>query len=230
MTPSSPHRPQMTAEEFEKVARGAPETVRLEYARGGIGARLPADGDHDEIVMWLLEQFLHHRPDLRLYPGRGLKVDRGQAGRVRPDGVLAPWRHFTGQGEWADPAGVLMVAHWARAARRKIKGALLATPPDLEVLLPAGDPTIDALKAGGWLPTPRDRLPFRSIVAASSNDPLAKLGQVTALARDWGSELALLGDVGHLNPAAGFGPWPQARLLLEELDRNEAASGDQRVA
>ncbi len=110
MTPSSPHRPQMTAEEFEQVARGAPETVRLEYARGGIGARLPADGDHDEIVMWLLEQFLHHRPDLRLYPGRGLKVDRGQAGRVRPDGVLAPRRHFTGQGEWADPAGVLMVA------------------------------------------------------------------------------------------------------------------------
>jgi predicted alpha/beta hydrolase family esterase len=130
----------------------------------------------------------------------------------------------------AHSAGVLMVAHWARAARRKIKGALLATPPDLEVLLPAGYPTIDALKAGGWLPTPRDRLPFRSIVAASSNDPLARLGQVTALARDWGSELALLGDVGHLNPAAGFGPWPQARLLLEDLDRDQAASGDQRVA
>jgi len=130
----------------------------------------------------------------------------------------------------AHSAGVLMVAHWARAARRKIKGALLATPPDLEVLLPAGYPTIDALKAGGWLPTPRERLPFRSIVGASSNDPLAKLDRVTALARNWGSELALLGEVGHLNPSAGFGPWPHARLLLEELDRDEPASGDQQVA
>ncbi|WP_260859788.1 Uma2 family endonuclease [Streptomyces cupreus] len=29
-------------------------------------------------------------------------------GRVRPDGVLAPARHFVGHGEWSDAAGVLM--------------------------------------------------------------------------------------------------------------------------
>jgi predicted alpha/beta hydrolase family esterase len=130
----------------------------------------------------------------------------------------------------AHSAGVLIVAHWALAARRQIKGALLATPPDLENLLPAGYPTLDALKAGGWLPVPRQRLPFRSIVAASSNDPLASMDRVTALARNWGSELALLGEVGHLNPASGFGPWPHARVLVEELDRDVPAGGDRQVA
>ncbi|GAA3052759.1 hypothetical protein GCM10020000_37930 [Streptomyces olivoverticillatus] len=29
-------------------------------------------------------------------------------GRAHPDGSLAPRNHFTGQGEWADPEGVLM--------------------------------------------------------------------------------------------------------------------------
>lgn len=55
-------------------------------------------------------------------------------------------------------------------------GALLATPADLESPLPHGYPSIDALRENGWLPIPRDPLPFPSI-----------------------------GAVGHLNPGAGFG-------------------------
>jgi predicted alpha/beta hydrolase family esterase len=131
----------------------------------------------------------------------------------------------------AHSAGVLMVAHWALGARRrKIKGALLATPADIETPLPMGYPTMDELVKGGWLPIPRERLPFRSIVVASNNDPLASLARTTALARDWGSELAAVGDVGHLNPAAGFGPWPRARLLLEELDRDLAGADSRQNA
>ena len=33
----------------------------------------------------------------------------------------------------------------------------------------------------------------------------------------------VVGAVGHLNPAAGFGPWPQALQLLEARDRDERA-------
>ncbi|MFX5801282.1 alpha/beta hydrolase, partial [Acinetobacter baumannii] len=33
----------------------------------------------------------------------------------------------------------------------------------------------------------------------------------------WGSRLVDLGDVGHLNPAAGFGPWLQAQALIDAL-------------
>ena len=50
--------------------------------------------------------------------------------------------------------------------------------------------------------------------AASRNDPLAELTRVQAFAQDWGSQLVDIGAVGHLNPAAGFGPWPQAKALL----------------
>jgi hypothetical protein len=110
-----------------------------------------------------------------------------------------------------------MVAHWARQTRRLVHGALLATPPDFESPLPEGYPTIDALRAGGWLPVPRERLPFPSIVAASRNDPLGRLVRVAGLAERWGSRLVDLGFVGHLNPASGFGDCPLADELIREL-------------
>lgn len=121
----------------------------------------------------------------------------------------------------AHSAGCLMVAHWARTHRRPVKAALLAAPADIERPLPEGYPRIDDLEANGWLPVPRAPLPFRSLVAASTDDPLAALHRVRGLAMDWGSEVEVVGAVGHLNPAAGFGPWPRARALLETLDRAE---------
>jgi len=119
----------------------------------------------------------------------------------------------------AHSAGVLMVAHWAARYQRPIKGALLAAPPDLEAQWPAAYPSPDSLRANGWAPLPITELPFPSIVAASSNDHLASLEAVSAMARGWGSELVELGAVGHLNPAAGFGHWPQAEIFIQTLDR-----------
>ena len=117
----------------------------------------------------------------------------------------------------AHSGGVITVAHWAKRHPRPIAGALLATPPDFETPMPAGYPTIDALRASGWLPVPRDPLPFPSIVAASRNDPLASQDRVVELARCWGSRLVELGEVGHLNPASGYGEWPRAEELIGEL-------------
>lgn len=117
----------------------------------------------------------------------------------------------------AHSAGCLMVATWAKSPTRRIKGALLATPVDVENPLPPGYPGIDELNANGWLPVPRQPLPFATIVAASRNDPLAAWSTVEAFARDWGATLYDAGAVGHLNPAAGFGPWPAASRLLETL-------------
>ncbi|MNO84105.1 Alpha/beta hydrolase family protein [compost metagenome] len=118
----------------------------------------------------------------------------------------------------AHSAGVLMVVHWAARHHRPIKGALLAAPPDLEASWPAGYPTPETLRANGWDPLPTAPLPFPSIVAASSNDHLASLEAVTRMAGNWGSELVNLGAVGHLNPAAGYGEWPQAQALIRTLD------------
>lgn len=123
----------------------------------------------------------------------------------------------------AHSAGCMMVAHWAQrcAARgvdttRAVQAALLVAPADLENPMPAGYPTVDVLDSHGWLPVPRAALPFPSLVAASSNDPLAQLERTRSFASDWGSQLVELGPVGHVNPASGHGHWPQAQELVQQ--------------
>ncbi|RJT24781.1 alpha/beta hydrolase [Chakrabartia godavariana] len=100
----------------------------------------------------------------------------------------------------AHSAGCLMVAHWAEHPTRRIRGALLATPAD-----------------GGWCPIARPTLPFPAIVVASRNDPLGSFERIAALAQDWGATLQDGGEIGHLNPPAGFGPWPEGLGLIAKL-------------
>jgi predicted alpha/beta hydrolase family esterase len=118
----------------------------------------------------------------------------------------------------AHSAGVLVTAHWAaQYSPTRVVGALLATPATLATELPAEYPSIEELRAHGWLPIPRQPLPFPSIVAASSNDPLANPVRLGSLAASWGSRVHDLGAVGHLNPASGFGDWPEAVKLIHQL-------------
>jgi uncharacterized protein len=127
----------------------------------------------------------------------------------------------------AHSAGCIAVAHWARrhadTARAAIRGALLAVPPDFDTPMPAPYPDIAALAAAGWLPVPREPLPFEAIVAASRDDPLASHARVLELARAWEGECVDLGEVGHLNPASGYGEWPAAEGLIEVLARPGAS-------
>lgn len=129
----------------------------------------------------------------------------------------------------AHSAGCMMVAHWALRRSRPILAALLAAPADVETQMPAGYPNKEVLAANGWTPIPRQRLPFPTLLAASSNDPLTQFERAQGFVRDWGSELVELGPQGHLNPASGHGPWPQAqeliaRLLEQVQDRSTAAT------
>ncbi|MBW5484473.1 Uma2 family endonuclease [Streptomyces bambusae] len=105
-------RPHMLTEEFETLARiGAREVegLRLEFIDGKLGVKAVPDGDHDRIVVWLSRICMQHVPDLWLHVERGLRVEHYRSGRARPDASLAPDGAFEGQGEWADPAPVLMV-------------------------------------------------------------------------------------------------------------------------
>jgi predicted alpha/beta hydrolase family esterase len=117
----------------------------------------------------------------------------------------------------AHSAGCLMVAAWAQSPSRAIKGALLATPADVENPLPPGYPSFADLSANGWVPIPRAPLPFPAIVAVSRNDPLASFGKVREFAADWQAVIHDAGEVGHLNPPAGFGPWNEAADLIAQL-------------
>ena len=121
----------------------------------------------------------------------------------------------------AHSGGCITVAHWAHglapAVAARVTGALLAAPPDFERPMPDGYPSGAELAAAGWLPVPRARLPFPGIVASSRNDPLGAPDRVAALARDWGAPVVDAGAVGHLNPASGYGPWPEAHRLIDRL-------------
>ena len=130
----------------------------------------------------------------------------------------------------AHSAGCIMTAHWAKRTHCQVIGALLAAPPDLETAMPQGYPTLEALRTNGWLPVPREPLPFPSIVAASENDPLGRLDRVLELGRAWGGRIVNIGAVGHLNPASGFGYWPQAEDFIAELSTPVASAGLKRSA
>jgi uncharacterized protein len=117
----------------------------------------------------------------------------------------------------AHSAGVLTTVHWAAQHDLPVRGAVLATPPDLARPLGPAYPSLGQLGESGWLPIPSVPLRFPSVVAASTNDELSDLRNVRRLARDWGSRLITIGPVGHLNPASGYGEWPGAEALLDVL-------------
>ncbi|WP_432132668.1 Uma2 family endonuclease [Streptomyces tendae] len=103
------HKPQMSVEDFETIASGAPETVTLEFIHGRVGVKKARDGDHGTVVSWLTKRCMRARPDLDLCGSQGLRVDAGGHSRARPDAVLTPEAHFAGHGAWAGPDGALMV-------------------------------------------------------------------------------------------------------------------------
>ncbi|MGW0842075.1 Uma2 family endonuclease [Streptomyces sp. NPDC002787] len=98
----------LSVEEFEELERRCPETFRLEYISGKLQVKLPGDGTHSCIYMWLCRRFLQLRPDLSLYPNSGVRSEADRNGRTRTDGILAPRGHFKGHGEWSDTDGLLM--------------------------------------------------------------------------------------------------------------------------
>lgn len=130
----------------------------------------------------------------------------------------------------AHSAGVMTTVQWARWHEADVRGALLVAPPDFGTPLPDGYPTPGELATHGWTPVPRTPLPFPSIVAAGSDDPLASPGRVAELAREWGSRLVELGPVGHLNPASGHGPWPRAEELVAALEHGRHHGAPQPAA
>jgi uncharacterized protein len=79
------------------------------------------------------------------------------------------------------------------------------------------------------VPGLRDHVPqhWQTLPASRLPDPLSSCERATAFPRSRGSKLIDLGEVGHLNPAFGFGDWPQADALISELDAAGSQSGMQ---
>ncbi|MGH8206907.1 MAG: RBBP9/YdeN family alpha/beta hydrolase [Steroidobacteraceae bacterium] len=110
----------------------------------------------------------------------------------------------------AHSLGCLLAVHWAAHARGRIRGALLVGVPDPSR---ASFPP----ELVGFAPVPMQKLPFASIVVASTNDVYGSWEYSRACAAAWGSRLVTIGAAGHINTASGFGPWHEGFALLDEL-------------
>ena len=107
----------------------------------------------------------------------------------------------------AHSLGCMAVAHLPPEAAARVSAALLVAPADPERRAQLAD----------FAPVPHQRLPYRSILVASSNDPYCPVRLAGAYARAWGSEFVRLENGGHINVAAGFGEWPLGLQLLAQL-------------
>jgi predicted alpha/beta hydrolase family esterase len=115
--------------------------------------------------------------------------------------------------------GCALVAHLAwRRPDLAIGGALLVAPADVD------DDDRVPRDVRDFAPMPLARLPFRSVVVASTNDPYMELERARALAQAWGARFVNAGACGHINVAAGFGPWPAGEALLADLMRETGAT------
>lgn len=122
----------------------------------------------------------------------------------------------------AEPAPVLLAAHslgcllaawWAAHAGQAVQrvvGALLVAPPDIE----RDD---NRQQIPGWAPPVRQRLPFRSIVVASSDDSFGSAERTSQLAQDWGAAFYSVGPRGHVNADSGLGDWDEGWQLTLDL-------------
>lgn len=64
---------------------------------------------------------------------------------------------------------------------------------------------------------PQQALPVPTVMLASGTDPWMTLESARLWARRWNTRCINLGDVGHINEEAGFGPLPQAKALVQAL-------------
>jgi predicted alpha/beta hydrolase family esterase len=103
-----------------------------------------------------------------------------------------------------------LVVRWAAKHTGPVVGAMLVAPSDVEApSYPSG--------TTGFVPMPLDRLPFKSIVVASSNDEYVSPGRGRTFAEAWGAEYILLGDRGHIGGAADLGMWQEGLAILHRL-------------
>jgi predicted alpha/beta hydrolase family esterase len=112
----------------------------------------------------------------------------------------------------AHSLGCTLVGHWAASTsqRAKIKGALLVAPSDAEgPNYPVGP--------SGFTPMPLAKLPFPSIVVASTNDEYVSLARARFFAEKWGSRFVDIGARGHINSDSRMGMWPAGLDLIASL-------------
>lgn len=107
--------------------------------------------------------------------------------------------------------GCLALAHHAARGGRGIGGALLVAPANPDRF------SLDERQVA-------QALPFPSTLVVSANDPWMSHADALYFGHRWGSAIVEAGEAGHINPAAGYGPWPAARQWVGQHATRLAAT------
>jgi predicted alpha/beta hydrolase family esterase len=117
--------------------------------------------------------------------------------------------------------GSLVAATLAAEMPQRIAGILFVAPADPQRFAASGglrNTRFDA--TSNPVPSVADIMPYSlpaalpSALIASDNDPWLSFAAARSMARRWHSHFVSIGSAGHVNTAAGFGPWPG---LLQQL-------------
>ncbi len=117
----------------------------------------------------------------------------------------------------AHSLGCTLVARFlAETTPGAIAGAFLVAPSDVDApSYPAG--------TSGFRPMPLAKMGVPTLVVASADDHYVTVERAHEFAAAWGSELVMIGNAGHINGDAGYGPWPEGeRMLLDFCARVQA--------
>jgi predicted alpha/beta hydrolase family esterase len=106
--------------------------------------------------------------------------------------------------------GCLTIASWASRYNRKIKAALLVAPPDAELIQ-------KKLETMLFDKFSTQKINFRTILVASTNDPWATIDRAKYYADKWGSQFINIGAAGHINDLSGHYDWNQGLEILHSL-------------
>ena len=108
--------------------------------------------------------------------------------------------------------GCLTIATWAIHYNKKIKGALLVAPPDIELLREkANIVLLDKISTS--------RINFPTILVASTTDHWATIERAESYANNWGSKFINIGAAGHINDASGHGEWKEGLDILYSISK-----------
>jgi predicted alpha/beta hydrolase family esterase len=101
----------------------------------------------------------------------------------------------------------LLVAHWQQVSTAPVAGAFLVAVPN-----PQGEAfPVEAASFAGPPPT---KFRFPSLIIASANDPYGTIEYARGRAKQWGSGIVDVGELGHINEASGLEDWPQGKALV----------------
>ena len=112
----------------------------------------------------------------------------------------------------AHSLGCLLTAAWAAHSQNthRVLGALLVAPGDME-----REEFRPVLKS--WAPIVQQRLPFRSTLLGSQDDPYCSMERAQTFAKAWGADFVDYGARGHINAESGLGDWAEGHAMLLAL-------------